>query len=132
MRPNRIDPVRFSGTAMATPVIIAVLGFPFGAFFAVVFGFWAYLFLGLPCFWVVLRWSPLRTPLDNAALLAGAGYLANFGTNPLYLHLPEIMVPLHKSERLVASIADAGKVYAPIFGLVFGLIYRPLQRTTGA
>ncbi|GMG83071.1 hypothetical protein LNKW23_22840 [Paralimibaculum aggregatum] len=95
-----------------------IVGWVMGA--ALVLGLPAYLLIGCPAFWQMLRrmrpgqslaWAGLRT-----------GFLANFGTLPLYALGLLALLPPAEALRIAASCFLLGFPAAAIMGLAAGMI----------
>lgn len=124
-----LPPVAFYVALLATPLLIALLGLALvgvlvGAFlmFSVPFGGLSYLLVGAPLFWR----SVLMGRISLVAF-AAAGFLANMIA--AVLAVPAIaMVTGSIAEAAQASlfVHGFGLVFSPLYGLVFGLIFRGL------
>lgn len=119
-----IDPVAFAVALIASPVLVAVLGFPalFIPVFALVFGGPIYLVVGTPLLLLYLQRHPC-TP-NRIAKLALVAMVAVLLVLPLglapFADLPEIL--------MIFKLAAFGLIFAPLWGHVFGWIYRGLCR----
>lgn len=129
---GHIDGRAFTIAAIGTPLAIGIVGIPLVLPpFAAVLGLPAYIALGLPVFWLMLRFCPRIADAWPCLGFTAAGFLANLGTYPLYLFLSAL-----QSGGLPSSahsfgwfVFRYGLFFAPLHGLVFGLFYRWLRPT---
>ena len=122
---GRVSAWRFVASAFATPLLLGVGGAIFVVpAFAAVWGIWAYAILGLPMFWLAIRWFPGAVGRRNALPFVLAGFVANLGTYPLYLLFPELggTGPGEAGEWAMFCAAF-GLVFGPLNGLIFGWLY---------
>lgn len=133
-RTGPVDPWRFLVAAAATPLLIGVGGiFLVVPTFAVIWGIWAYLILGLPCFWFAIRTFPGAVAQRDVAPFVVAGFIANLGTFPLYLLIRSLEggFRARDADEHALFVALFGTIFAPLHGLVFGWLYRPRRPGTG-
>ena len=114
---GKVSAWRFVASGVATPLLLGVGGAIYIVpAFAAYYGIWAYVILGLPMFWLTIRWFPAAIVRRNAMPFVVAGFVANLGTYPLYLLFPALGG---------ASVGEASEwaTFCAAFGLIFGWIY---------
>lgn len=124
-RTGAVSAWRFAASAIATPLLLGVGGAVFiMPAFAAYFGVWAYIVLGLPLFWLAIKWCPGAIARRDAFPFIVAGFVANLGTYPLYLLFPELSgtAPAEASDWALFC-AGFGLVFGPLNGLIFGWLY---------
>ena len=124
----RVPVAAFAASLILTPVILAVLGgVLIVPLFAALMGLPAQILLGGPMAWIVAgRYVTKRGRISLGALAAG-GFFANALSFPLAL--PVLIVlgwsPFEALEALI-FYCTAGIIFAPLEGVIFGLVYRGL------
>ncbi|MEM0988415.1 MAG: hypothetical protein AAGK00_06000 [Pseudomonadota bacterium] len=130
----RVDWRAFLNAAWITPVVFAVSGLVFlfyGVFVtvaAVVLGLPAMLFVGLPMAYLAITRCRDREGRASLAAILGAGLLAHLITAPV---MPGIYVLIYSGVtygNAVGFYATWGLAAAPIQALIFGLLYRSIER----
>ena len=84
----------------------------------------AYLLLGVPAFWMIIKRFPEAVERREVVPFVVAGLIANLGTYPLYFAgFPMFGGPVAGAERLALLCFGFGIVFAPLYGLAFGALY---------
>ena len=92
--------------------------------FAGFFSLPAYLILGVPAFWVIIKRFPEAVERREVVPFVVAGLIANLGTYPLYFAgFPMFGGTLASAEWLALLCFGLGIVFAPLYGLAFGALY---------
>ncbi|MEO1140328.1 MAG: hypothetical protein AAFW87_12830 [Pseudomonadota bacterium] len=119
-----IDPVAFFAALFGAPLVVAVVGFWIGGIpiAAVVFGGPLYLVVGTPVLlWHLARHAPNSWTIAGLAFLSFAVLIAAAGVYSVLLDEDGII-------QFLMFFAGFGLVFAPIWGGVFGILYRQFRR----
>lgn len=123
----------FLFAALATPLVVGIGGIPFILPpFAAWYGFPAYLVLGLPVFWAVIKRCDGAVKRGASDPFVVAGLIASLGVYPLYFAIYAVTgSSLRSAEEAALVCFGFGIVFAPLHGLVFGMLYCGLRSGSG-
>ncbi len=92
----------------------------------------AYLILGVPAFWTIIKRFPEAVERREVLPFGVAGLIANLGTYPLYFAgFTMFGSTVASAEWLALLCFEIGIVFAPLYGLAFGALYYGLLPESG-
>lgn len=105
---------------LVVPLFVSMLSVP------------AYLILGVPAFWIIIKRFPETVERREVVPFVVAGLIANLGTYPLYFAgYPMFGGAVAVAEWLALLCFGFGIVLAPLYGLAFGALYCGLLPESG-
>ena len=132
-RSGQVHVGSFLFAALATPLLVGIGGIQFILPpFAAWYGFPAYLVLGLPLFWAVIKRCDDAVQPGAPVPFVVAGLIACLGVYPLYFSVYASTGGSLRSAEEAALVCFAfGIIFAPLHGLVFGVLYCGLRSGSG-